>query len=168
MNEKNESAHRSPDDGPTTSVWLVKTPEGDDAVIVSFVDADNEDPTGIWLYEPGVDPAELHGVTVSGVANEFEYATVTTHQAVPCHRGTDVEVVDQDYPGDVMVTSAQRDAALAGAVEAHEELESSYAALHAQTTRLLTEVRDSHELFHGGTFPFCGETVCEAARDVVL
>lgn len=162
VTENEDSAHRSPE--LATRVWLVKTPEENDAVIVSFVDKDSEDPTGIWLYEPGAEPVELHGVTVEGTATEFEWATVTTHEAVPCHRGTDVEVVDTDYPGDVLVTLASRDAAVDEEYGRREEAESALGTAQADLMALVTAGREEHESFHGGTFQLCGETLCRAFR----
>jgi hypothetical protein len=160
------SAHRSPADELATSVWLVKTPEGDDAVIVSFVDKDSEDPVGIFMYEPGVDPVELEAVGMSGVATEFEHATVTTSCQVRWSGATQTTVEDTDYPGDVMVTSARRDADVANAVEAHGELVSSYADVSSGLASLLARVQTMHEVDHEGTFRFCRNIVCAKAFEL--
>lgn len=157
-----ESAHRSGDSELKTEVFIVKTPEDQDAVIVSFVDGD--DVNGIYLYEPGADPVELHGVTMNGAANEFEHATVTTHQAVPCHRNTDVEVLDTDYPGDGMVTRAERDAAVERATEDHANLQQAYDTLRERAEKLTDAAESTHRASHPGAYGWCQAVVCLEAH----
>jgi hypothetical protein len=164
----------SSNEEPRADVWFVKTSDTQAGVIVMFTDAGEEDPIGIYLYEPGADPAELDSVALNGVATEFEYAIVETLRQVDtwsghlnCETHT-VHTEEREFPGDAMLTRAQRDADVEAAIEEHDTLADNHEKLTEQARALLRAVRDEHEMFHGGTFPFCGETLCKTARAVNL
>lgn len=163
-----ESAHRSGGPELKTEVFIVKTPYGQDAVIVSFVD--DGEINGIYLYEPGADPVELDSVGIIGEASEFEHATVTVGQRVDSegvrlsygpanHHWKEVK-----YPGDGMVTRAERDAAVAAATEDHANLQQAYDTLHARAQALVTAVEHSHRTSHSGAFTWCVELLCQEAN----
>lgn len=162
-----ESAHRSGDSEPKTEVFFVKTPDDQDAVIVSFVD--DGDVSGIFLYEPGAEPVELTSVGVNGVANEFEYATVEATW-MPDTGGDEEE---REWPGDGMVTRAERDAAVEAATENLGNLQQAYDTLREQAQALVDAAERAHadsddDFRHGGVFAWCSEPVCQAARSVEL
>jgi len=129
-------------------------------VIVSFTDAGEEDPVGIYLFEPGADPVELSAAGVSGVATEFEYATVEA--------STLDGKQDFEFPGDGMVTRAQRDSDVEAATQEHATLVDNHEKLTAQTRSLLDTVRREHDEYHVDPFEFCALSVCAAARAVDL
>lgn len=152
-----ESAHRSGGPELATEVFFVKTPSDMDAVIVSFVD--NDEVNGIYLYEPGADPVELTSVGINGVANEFDYATV---------EGETVDGEEVEWPGDGMVTRAQRDADVEQATQYLANLQQAYDTLREQAEKLRDTVERTHSLQHPGSFEWCSSVVCEAARGVEL
>lgn len=166
------SAHRSP--GPAhrsggeelkTEVFIVKTPDDKDAVIVSFVDGDEVN--GIYLYEPGADPVELTSVGLNGVATEFDYAIVEGTWMPDT--GEDQE--EREWPGDGMVTRAERDAAVAQATEDHGNLQQAYDTLREQAQALVDAAERAHQEQgggHPGMFRWCQHAVCEAAQAVEL
>jgi hypothetical protein len=148
-----------------TRVWLVKTPEYFDAVIVAFAEPDSDECAGIFLYEPGTDPVELVTVGIDGVATEFEHASVTA----TFDRGCEDEEADVSYPGDEMITLAQRDADVAAAVEAHETLAGNHEKLTEQARALVAAVQEEHRATHEpGPIELCGYATCQTAREVDL
>lgn len=160
-----------------TRVWLARTPDECDAVIVSFVDGD--DISGIYFYEPGADPVELDSVGMNGVASEFEHATVTVGQRVDSegvrlsYGPANHHWKEVDYPGDVMITMADSDARVDAAVVAHDTLVDNHEQLTEQAHRLFEAVQRQHDEARGhsghpGSFTWCQHAVCSAARDVVL
>lgn len=156
-------AHRSGGSGELkTEVFIVKTPAGMDAVIVSFVDDDEV--SGIYLYEPGADPVELDSVGVEGEASEFEWATVTFTAPDPDTPGN---VLLSAWPGDGMVTRAERDAAVESRAEGHENLQQAYDTLRKAAARAASAADQAHaDAGHGGAFRWCTLPVCEAVRDL--
>lgn len=154
------SAHRSSDGEPKTEVFIGTNEHGEDIVFVSFVDRDSEDPTGIYMYEPGCDPIELASIGLDGVATEFEHATV-----VYAVEGGE----DETIPGDVLVTGADRDAAVEAATEDLVNLRDAYDTLREQAQALVDAARLVHDdRAHPGVFQWCEHTVCRAARAVEL
>lgn len=155
-----------------TQVFLVRTPEEQDAVIVSFVD--DGEVNGIYLYEPGADPIEVDAVQIEGTATEFEFATITVGQRVdsagvrlsygPANR----HWKDVTYPGDGMVTRAQRDADVEQATENLANLQQAFDTLREQAQAMVEMQRTHHTAAHSGTFQLCPADVCTAARAVEL
>lgn len=143
-----------------TQVFLVRTPDEQDAVIVSFVD--NGEVTGIYFYEPGAEPVELDSVGVNGVATEFEYATVEV-----AYTG-EASGVTEDWPGDGMVTRAQRDADVEQATENLANLQQAFDTLREQAQAMVEMQRTHHTAAHSGAFQWCPADVCTAARAVEL
>lgn len=155
-------AHRSGGSGELkTEVFIVKVDDDKDAVIVSFVEDD--DITGIYLYEPGADPVELDAVRVEGEASEFEWATVTFTAPDPDTPGN---VLLSAWPGDGMVTRAERDAAVESRAEGHENLQQAYDTLREQAEALTVAVKDVHDGSHSGPFAFCTLPECVAAMTI--
>ena len=152
-----ESAHRSGPGELETEVFFVKTPEDLDAVIVSYVDGG--DVTGIYLYEPGADPVELNSVGLNGVATEFDYASV---------EGVTLDGEEVEWPGDQMLTRAQRDADVENAVQDHANLDQAYGMLREQAQALVDATERVHDLSHPGAFQFCEAISCQAAQAVTL
>jgi hypothetical protein len=149
-------AHRSGGSGELkTEVFIVKTPDAQDAVIVSFVD-DGEN-NGIFLYEPGADPVELTAVGQEDHASEFEYAHIF---------GETVDGEEVQWPGDGMVTRAERDAAVESRAEGHENLQQAYDTLREQAEALTVAVKDVHDGSHSGPFAFCTLPECVAAMTI--
>ena len=149
-----ESAHRSGAPELKTEVFFVKTDDDMDAVIVSFVD--NDDVNGIYLYEPGAEPVELSAVGIDGVATEFEYATVS---------GETADGEEVSWPGDGMVTRAERDA------EDFHNLQQAYDTLWEQAQALVDTARGQHFAGKGhdvGAWTLCANPVCKAASAVEL
>jgi len=153
-----DSAHRSEPAELETEVFFVKV-EDKDAVIVSFVDGETQENEGIFLYEPGAEPLELTTAGVGGVANEFEYATVSA---------VGIDGVEFEWPGDGMVTCAERDAAVEAATEEHANLQQAYDTLREQAQALVDATERVHDLSHPGPFQFCEGVTCQAARSVEL
>lgn len=149
---------------PRVEAYFVKTGDAQAGVIVAFYDGGEEDPAGIYLFEPGADPVELTAVGIHGFATEFEYATVSTTWMPD--DGGDQEL--REFPGDSMVTCAQRDADVAAAVEEHATLVDNHEKLTAQARNLVDAAEKFHALGHSGTFQWCEASVCEAARAVEL
>jgi hypothetical protein len=149
-----ESAHRSADPELHTEVFFVKV-EDKDAVIVSFVDEETQENEGIFLYEPGAEPLELTTAGVSGVANEFEFATVS---AVTTN-GTEVE-----WPGDGMVTRAKQDAAVEAATEDLANLQQAYDGVLAYAQRVYSGAEKRHQASHGGAFRYCTDPMCREVQ----
>jgi hypothetical protein len=156
---------RTDDNEPRVDVFFVKTGEEQAGVIVSFTDAGEEDPVGIYLYEPGADPVELTAVRLDGAATEFEYATVTASWS-----SNDGKTEEQsEFPGDRMVTLAQRDADVATAVEEHDTLVDNHEKLTEQTRALVDAVHEEHRATHDpGPIELCGYALCQAAQAVNL
>lgn len=150
---------RTDDTEPRADVWFVKVNETQAGVIVQFTDAGEEDPVGIYLFEPGADPVELVGVRIDGAASEFEYATVTAE----IDRGCEDTEGEISYPGDVMITRADADALVSAAVEAHETLVDNHEKLTEQTRALIDAARQDHHEHHAESFAWCGFAVCKAA-----
>jgi len=165
---------RTEDNESRADVYFVKVNDTQAGVIVSFTDAGEEDPVGIYLFEPSADPVELDSVGIEGVATEFEYATVTAGQRVDStglrlsYGPANQHWKEVPYPGDGMVTLAQRDADVAAAVEEHATLVDSHEKLTAQVRALVDAAEKFHALGHSGAFQWCGASVCEAARAVEL
>lgn len=159
----------NPETEPTTDVYFVKTSDSTAGVIVSFTDGGEEDPVGIYLFEPGADPVELVSVGIDGVASEFEYATVTGVVFTE-EREVNGDRMEKTFtfPGDGMVTRAQRDADVVAAVEEHDTLVDNHEKLRGQAATLMDAVRDAHEGGHSGGFQWCTLPMCEAARAVNL
>lgn len=161
-----ESAHRSGGPELKTEIFIVKTPHDQDAVIVSFVE-DGEN-NGIFLYEPGADPVELDAVDIDGTADEFEYATVSATSGT---LGT-ADYIESEWPGDGMVTRAERDAAVDAATEDHANLRQAYDTLRDQAQALETVVRQWHTddaRGHSlGAWSLCSHPVCQATQAVEL
>jgi len=153
-----ESAHRSGEPELKTEVFFVKV-EDKDAVIVSFVDEETQENEGIFLYEPGADPVELTAVGQEDHATEFEYAHIT---------GEMVDGEEVQWPGDGMTTFAERDAAVERVTEDHANLQQAYDTLRNQAQALVAAVEASHRTLHTGSFTWCMEILCEAARSVEL
>lgn len=159
---------------PRVEAYFVKVNDSQAGVVVSFYDAGEEDPAGIYLYEPGADPVELDTVGISDIATEFEYAIVETGRRVdstgtrlsyaPANHGFE----EREYPGDGLVTFAQRDADVAAAVEEHETLTDNHEKLTAQARNLVDAAEKFHGLSHSGAFQWCQADVCTAARAVDL
>lgn len=148
-----------------TRVWLVKTPEDSDAVIVSFAESDSDECADIFLYEPGADPVELAAVSMDGVATEFEHATVT---AVSGEEGTH-DYAEISYPGDELIPLADSDSLVDRATEDHTALVAAYEELTEQTRALVDAVREEHRAAHeSGPIDLCGYATCQAAREVDL
>lgn len=155
-----ESAHRSGEPELKTEVFIVKTPDDKDAVIVSFVD-DGEN-NGIFLYEPGADPMELTAVGQEDHASEFEHAHIY---------GETVDGEEVQWPGDGMTTFADRDAAVERAAEDHANLEQTHGVLRDQAQGLVDVVRGQHSAGVGhdlGTWTLCANPLCKAASAVAV
>lgn len=152
-------AHRSGGSGELkTEVFIVQTSDAQDAVIVSFVDTETNESKGIYLYEPGADPVELTAVGQEDHASEFEFA----HIYVETINGEEIM-----YPGDGMVTLAERDTAVESATEDHENLQQAYDTLRKAAQRMASAADQAHaDAGHGGAFRWCTLPVCEAARDL--
>lgn len=159
---------------PRVEAYFVKTGDAQAGVIVVFYDGGEEDPVGIYLYEPGADPVELDSVGISGVATEFEYATVETGRRVdstgtrlsyaPANRGFE----ECEYPGDGLITFVQRDADVEAATQDFANLRQAHDTLHDQARKLVDAAEKFHALGHSGAFQWCTASVCEAARAVEL
>lgn len=140
-----------------TQVFMVKTPEDKDAVIVSFVDDD--DVNGIYLYEPGADPLELYAVGVDQPGNAFEHGVVTTSR-------TDDET---DWPGEEMVLASALDEVRDDAQEKVDVLTAELDTAMAVLDKLVEAARLAHDegsvTYHHGVFRWCQHPVCVAVRE---
>lgn len=150
---------------PRVEAYFVKVNDTQAGVIAAFYDAGEEDPVGIYLFEPGADPVELISVGIDGAATEFEYATVTTE----IDRGCEDTEGEISYFGDAFVTRAQRDADVEAATEGHSTLVDSHEKLTEQTRALVDAVQRQHDENHGpGDSRLCDNAVCRASWNVVL
>ena len=163
-----DSAHRSESAELHTEVFIVKTPDDRDAVIVSFVD-DGEN-NGIFLYEPGADPVELMTVRQEDHANEYELAHISGEVLTGRRLANgDLDTEEVTWPGDGMTTFAERDAAVAQATEDHGNLQQAHDALHQAAQGLVLATREVHRESHGaGPQSLCADPVCRAAEAVTV